>query len=244
MALPTPRISLPFNGDFLDKSGNGNDVTPSGIILKTDTPKIGSGYAFGDGLNDDGEIADSPSLDASFITIAMWVRYTTAAIVIAYERSSGVFGANDHHLLTTVTGQLQFSLHIGGSLRFVRSPLTYNDGNWHLAILMYDGIALRLFVDNIYVAETIGAHGPIGASSDPLTLFARKGKVIPFPGSMDSFLMYGQILTFGGVSVGQQATGQFAEVWNSSIGIEFLGAGPTFNPSWARNSNQIIGVNQ
>lgn len=244
MALPVPRVSLPFNGDFLDKSGNGNNVTPSGIILKTDTPKIGSGYTFGDGINDDGEIADSPSLDASFITAACWARYTLADTRIICERSSGAFSANDWLFLTVAgTGQLQFAVHVGGSLRFVRSPLGYNDGNWHLVVMMYDGIALRLFVDNVYVAETIGAHGPIGASSDPLTLFARKGKVIPFPGSMDSFLMYGQALSFGGVSIGQQATGQVAEIWNGGAGIEFLGA-PSFNPAWARNSNQIIGVSQ
>ena len=44
------RIALSFNGDSLDKSGNGNDLTLSGVILKSDTPKIGSGYAFGDGI--------------------------------------------------------------------------------------------------------------------------------------------------------------------------------------------------
>jgi hypothetical protein len=84
----------------------------------------------------------------------------------------------------------------------------------------YDGSFLRLFIDNIYVAELAASHGPIGASSDPLTLFARKGKVIPFPGSQDSFLMYGEALSFGGVSLGDTATGQFSEVWNGGAGIE------------------------
>jgi hypothetical protein len=212
-------ISLPFNGDWLDKSGNGNNVTDSGIILKSDTPKIGSGYAFGDGINDDGEIADSPSLDADYITVASWVRYTTAGTTIPYERSNGTFGPNDWDLLT-VTGKLRCQLHVGGSNRFAQSPLTYNDGNWHLVVWLYDGIYLRLFVDNIYVAELAAAHGAIGASSDPLTLFARKGKIIPFPGSMDSFLMWGRALTFGGVSVGNSATGELAEVSNGGAGIE------------------------
>ena len=221
MDLPTPRISLPFNGDFLDTSVNNNDVTPSGIILKSDTPKIGSGYAFGDGINDDGEIADSPSLDADYVTFANWVRHTTSGTKIVYERSSGSFGPNDYDLLT-VGGKLLCQLHIGGSNRQVQSPLVYNDGNWHLVIWSYDGVFLRLFIDNIYVAELAVAHGPIGASSDPLTLFARKGKIIPFPGSMDSFLMFGEALSFGGVSLGQQATGQVAEIWNSGAGIEVI----------------------
>lgn len=213
------RIALSFNGDSLDKSGNGNDLTLSGVILKSDTPKIGSGYAFGDGINDDGEIADSASLDANYITVATWVRYTTSGTTIPYERGSGTYGPNDHDLLT-VTGKLACQLHIGGSNRQVLSPLTYNDGNWHLALWMYDGAFLRLFINKIYVGELAAAHGAIPASSDPLTLFARKGKVIPFPGSQDSFLMWGRALSFGGVAVGNPATEEVAEVWNDGAGFE------------------------
>ena len=220
MALPAPIIATGFNGNWNDASGNGNDVTPSGIILKSDTPKVGSGYAFGDGINDDGEIADSPSLDADYITVASWVRYTTAGTTIPCERSSGVFLPSDWNLIT-VAGKLRCILYIGGSIRFAESPLAYNDGNWHLTLWMYDGAFLRLFIDNVYVTELAAAHGVIGASVQPLTLFARKGKIIPFPGSMDSFLMFGQALSFGGVSVGQQATGQVAEIWNGGAGIEY-----------------------
>lgn len=221
MALPIPRVSLPFNGDFLDKSGNGNDVTPSGIIIDTSVKKLGSGSAFGDGINDDGEIADSPSLDASFISGAAWVNYTTTQVRIIYERSDGGFGANDWLGLVN-GGKIQAALNIGGGNRIALSPLLYNDGNWHLVVFTYDGVALRLFVDNVYVAETAAAFGAIGASSDPLTLFARKGKVLPFPGNIDSFLMFGEALSYGGVSVGQQATGQVAEVWNFGDGIEII----------------------
>lgn len=218
MALPDPKIALTFDGDWLDKSGNNNDVTPSGIELKTDTPMVGSGYVFGDGLNDDGEIADSASLDADYITVGCWIRFITTAIKIPFERSSGTYGANDWDLLV-FNGNVIGQLHIGGSNRVVISPLIYNDGDKHLVLWSYDGSYLRLFIDNVYVAETAAAHGAIGASSDPLTLFARKGKVIPFPGSLDSFFLFGEALSFGGVSLGQQATGQFAEVWNGGAGI-------------------------
>ncbi len=215
------RISLPFNGDWLDKSGNGNNVTPSGITFDTVNKKLGSASAFGDGITDDGEIADSGTLVADYITVASWIKYTTSGVTISFERSSGVFGPNDWDLLTA-SGFLRFQLHIGGSNRIVTSPLTYNDGNWHLALCMYDGAFLRLFIDNVYVAELAAAHGAIGASSNPLTLFARKGKVIPFPGNLDSFLMWGRALSFGGVSVGNQATGEVAEVSNGGTGIEII----------------------
>ncbi len=213
------RISLPFNGNWLDKSGNSNDVTPSGIILKTDTPKIGSGYAFGDGLDDDGEIADSPSLDASYITVACWLKYTTSGVTLPFERSDGVFSANDWGL-ATVNTKIRFQIHIGGGNRRADSPLAYNDDNWHLIIGMYDGAYVRLFIDNIYVAEIAAPFGDIGDSTDPLTLFARKGKIIPFPGGMDSFLMWGKALSWGDVSIGQQITGEMAAVWNGGTGIE------------------------
>ena len=218
MALPTPRISLPFNGDFLDKSGNGNNVTPSGIILKSDTPKIGSGYAFGDGLNDYGEIADSPSLDAINITVAAWVRYTGTATRVFFERSNGTFGNDDWTCFTT-NGRIQTIMVIGGVTKSIVSPLTYNDGNWHLVICMYNGQAVRLFIDNVHVNALI-AVGPLGNTSDPITLFARKGPLFPLSGSMDSFLMYGEGLSYGLVGIGQQATGQISEIWNVGAGIE------------------------
>jgi hypothetical protein len=212
-------ISLPFNGDWLDKSGNGNDVTPSGIILKSDTPKIGSGYAFGDGINDDGEIANHTSLEnISNITVATWIKYTTAGVTIPYERSSGSYTANDWDLLT-VSGTLRCQLNLAGSNKLVQSPLTYNDGNWHLAMWSFDQVYLRLFIDNVYVGES-GQTDPLASSSDPVTLFARKGKIIPFPGGLDSFMVWGRALGFGGVAVGNSATGEMAEVWNGGAGIE------------------------
>lgn len=233
------RISLTFNGDWLDKSGNGNNVTPSGIILKSDTPKLGSGYAFGDGINDDGEIADSASLDCDYITIATWVRFTTAGTTIVYERSNGTFGAGDWDLIT-ITGKLRCQLHIGGGNRFAESTSTYNDGNWHLALWMYDGSYLRLFIDNVYVAELAAAYGTMGATSDPLTLFARKGKVVPFPGSQDSFLMWGRALSFGGVSIGQQATGEASQLWNGGAGLEITEA--TYNNHIGPIGKTLLGL--
>lgn len=244
MSLPNPRIALTFDGDWLDKSGNGNDVTPSGIILKTDTPKIGSGYTFGDGINDDGEIADSPSLDADFITVACWVRYTTSTTTLPVERSGGgnIFDDGDWGFATT-SGKLRFQVHVGGANRRSDSPLTYNDGDWHLMIGMYDGSYVRVFVDNIYVAGLAASHGVISATSDPLTLFARIGKIIPFPGSMDSFFLFGEALSFGGVSVGQQATGQIAEIWDDGAGIGWPldGEIPLIKRGLARGLNRGLG---
>jgi hypothetical protein len=219
------RISLPFNGDFLDKSGNGNDVTPSGIILKTDTPKIGSGYVFGDGINDDGEIADSPSLDSTRLVFATWIRFTTSGTKIPFERSNGSFLQGDWHLLT-LGGKVRFTLGIAAGNQAVDSTSTIRDGNWHLVVAQYDGRYMRMFIDNVYEAVTdLGSPFDIVATNKPLTLFARKGKVIPFPGSLDSFLMGGSALSYGGVSIGQQATGGVAELWNGGAGVEFDGVG-------------------
>ena len=210
-------LSLPFNGDWLDKSGNGNDVTPAGIILKSDTPKIGSGYAFGDGINDFGTIADSPSLDASFVTTACWIKYTSAGVMVVVERGTGGFGADEWNIFVNA-GKIVAALNKGG-VKLATSPLSYNNDAYHLGIMMYDGTALRLFVDNVYVAQNVVA-GTIAASSDPITIFARAGSVLNFTTAMDSLLVWGRALSYGGVSIGQQATGEVAEVWNGGAGIE------------------------
>ena len=218
MALPAAKISIPFNGDNQDKSGNGNHLIPNGITFDAVNKHIGSHSALGDGINDFGEIADSPSLDAANIAIVSWVKFTSTTTGVIAERSNGTFGADDWTVFR-IGGKIQTTMNIGGANRGAISPLLYNDDVFHNVVAMYDGAAVRLFVDKVYVAEVIIA-GSLGASSDPITLFARKGPLFPFSKNIDAFVMYGQGVTYGGVSVGQTATGQIAEIFNNGTGIE------------------------
>lgn len=218
------RISLPFNNDWLDKSGNGNNVIPNGIIFDGTNKHIGSHSAFGDGINDEGVISDSASLDLDYLTAACWVKYTEEGFTtdFLFERGNGTPNNGDWGL-TIQNGRLKARLRLAGANRVLTSTTVDNDDAWHLAIIIYDGSYIRLFVDNVYVVELAASHGVIPASSDVLTLFARTGNLNPYEGNLDSFLVWGRALSFGGVSIGQQAIGELAEVWNVGIGIEIIG---------------------
>jgi hypothetical protein len=238
------RVSAPFNADFTDKSGNGNDFTvKNNISIDTVVKKIGAASALSAGGI--GEAAYSPTLNASYITVATWFKSTTTGTFIIAERSNGTFGNNDWSLLN-LTNKIRFGCYVGGAFKFVDNPASIGDGNWHLLVGTYDGAYVRLFVDNVYVAETVAAQGPFAASTDPLTIFDRGPFSTPagltWGGNLDSFMFWGVAQDFGAVSVGQQATGSVAEIWNGGAGVEIeVDAAGNINRKIGRGLNRGLG---
>jgi hypothetical protein len=51
---------------------------------------------------------------------------------------------------------------------FVRSPNTYNDGNWHYAVVTYDGSTLRLYIDGVQVNMLSTTAKPDNTGNQPL----------------------------------------------------------------------------
>jgi hypothetical protein len=111
-------------------------------------------------------------------------------------------------------GKVGFGIRRGNvsnpSRAFVRSSLTYNDGNWHQAVGTYDGSRIRLYLDGVEVGSlgvtNVVATGPgyLRAGYLDLARFYAvfgtnfDGRQVPlsyyFPGSIDEVALHNRAL--------------------------------------------------
>jgi Concanavalin A-like lectin/glucanases superfamily/F5/8 type C domain/Bacterial Ig domain/Calcineurin-like phosphoesterase len=87
-----------------------------------------------------------------------------------------------------------------GANQFVASVNTYNDNQWHYAVVTNDGTTLRLYVDGIEVATTLTAGAsPESSGTKPVRVGANSGVTPPgnfFTGEVDEVRVWNDDLTF------------------------------------------------
>jgi hypothetical protein len=86
-----------------------------------------------------------------------------------------------------------------GADQFVTSPNTYNDGQWHYAVVTYGGSTVKLYVDGVQVAtkSTSGAI-PESSGTKPVRVGANSRITPPdnfFTGSVDEVRVWNDDLT-------------------------------------------------
>lgn len=135
----------PFNGNANDESGNGNNGTVNGAALTTDRLGNANGaYSF-DGVDDYVNIGSNSSLTPSFVTLSTWFKSasTSNGMIIYRTHAYGYqIGMGD--------GKIAFRAYTGtgvsDDLLFITSS-TYNDNQWHNAVLTYDGNNFKCYID-------------------------------------------------------------------------------------------------
>jgi len=110
-------------------------------------------------------IPDRQELRLQQFTVSAWFRTTIndndKAAIIVNKGGFGVDGTNVPDMNYGIwigcksnKGKVQAGFEdANGRDYFVTSPNTYNDGNWHYAVVTYDGSVLRLYVDGQQVAS-------------------------------------------------------------------------------------------
>ncbi|MFO0908086.1 MAG: LamG-like jellyroll fold domain-containing protein [Isosphaeraceae bacterium] len=166
-------IGLDVNGRGLDDSatlwlrGEGNltdaVATPGRIIatglgLTYTAGKVGQAFAFNGNVNSVIQLAPANSGDlspAQEITVELWVRASSpGAGKVLLSKGFGL-GRTSYALTTGATGGLQFTVDLSSSGQ-VYSPDAGTgvwDGNWHHIAGVYDGSAVRLYVDGSQVGS-------------------------------------------------------------------------------------------
>ncbi|GIW78832.1 MAG: hypothetical protein KatS3mg105_0639 [Gemmatales bacterium] len=121
------------------------------------------------------EIPDKPELRLRLFSIAAWFR-TTQSFPLPRRMivTKGGFGdeqatRNNNYGLWFVKDKLEGGFETStGKDCFVTSPVANNDGQWHYAVVSFDGTSLRLYVDGRQVAETSLPEGTEPDSSGTL----------------------------------------------------------------------------
>jgi hypothetical protein len=88
---------------------------------------------------------------------------------------------------------------VGGADQFVTSPNTYNDGQWHYAVVTYDGSNLILFIDGAQVStKSISGSSPETSGTKPVRVGANSRVTPPgnfFTGEVDEVRVWNDDLT-------------------------------------------------
>jgi hypothetical protein len=133
-----------------DSLSANNGLLQGGVTYVTG--KLGQAFSF-DG-NSFVEVANSPTLEPSTITVAAWVKRSGSPGEYRYVLAKGSQNcdASSYGLYTGQNGGLSFYIYDGVS--YVLSPAQGQeiwDGNWHYVAGTYDGANIRLYMDGLEV---------------------------------------------------------------------------------------------
>jgi hypothetical protein len=148
------------DGTADDSLGANNGLLQGDV--KFVTGKLGQAFSF-DG-NSFVEVANSPTLEPSTITVAAWVKSLGSPGAYRYVLAKGLQNcdASSYGLYTGENGGLSFYIYDG--ITYVSSPVEGQelwDGSWHYVAGTYDGANVRLYVDGVEVGTGTPAAIPI-----------------------------------------------------------------------------------
>ena len=136
------------SGKVKDRSGSGNDGSPSGIATSTfyTTGKLGQAFNF-DGTDDYIETGNTSTLNferTDRFSVGVWVK--TATTQTGREiLGNGAYSQNGWSVINIDTNQVRFALANSSSNRVVidaNPPASYYAGSWTYIVFTYDGTSL------------------------------------------------------------------------------------------------------
>lgn len=114
---------------------------------------------------------------------------------------SDTAGQNDNYSLRMMNGANDGKIRGGfeegvGTDHYATSPLRYNDGEWHIAIVTYDQVTIRLYIDGIEVATHATTTTPESVNTNPLRIGANpRGLNTFFRGDVEYAYVWNNDLT-------------------------------------------------
>ena len=162
------------------------------------------------------DIPDNALLRLQRFSVAAWFKtstdYSTNGVIV----NKGGFGSElpgqnmNYGIWLTNQEKIQGGFESAdGTDYYVTATPLYNDGNWHYAVLTYDGSALRMYVDGVQVGWRPITATPDSGSNQPLRIGRNsQGANNYFTGGIDEVRMWNRAITAAEVS-GHYSTGVF-----------------------------------
>jgi len=211
----------------------------------------GGGYNYAPSFTATGsnyfDAASSPSLQLSSFSAAAWFKTSTNFGAEGFIVNKGGIGSDSAG--QNMNYQISFSsteaIKVGfetstGADFFVNSPNTYNDNQWHYAVVTYDGSAnLVLYIDGVQVAsKSTGGASPETSGTKPVRIAANSRVTPPsnfFTGEIDEVRVWNDDLTaaevanaFSGTNFNTADQVLYLDFTNVQSG---LSGGYTYGPS-------------
>jgi hypothetical protein len=210
------------------------------------------------------DVASSPSLQLSQFSVAAWFKTSTNFGANAMIVNKGGFGSDSSGQnlnygiwmtsSETIKGGFETST---GADQFVSSVNTYNDGQWHYAVVTNDGSSVRLYIDGVQVAtkSTSGAS-PESSGTKPVRVGANSRVTPPgdlFTGEVDEVRVWNDDLTateqsnaFAGTSFNTGEQVLYLPFTSSGAGTDIFGIKKLYptksnGEEWYMNMNNPLG---
>jgi hypothetical protein len=198
---------------FKANDGTVDSNTATVNINVIEPPQGGYNYApsfvaTGSSFND---TPDSASLKLNQFTVAAWFKTASNFGSDAYIVNKGGVGSDssgqnlNYGIWMTSAEQVKAGFETSsGADQFVTSPNSYNDGQWHYAVVTNNGANLILYIDGVQVAtkSTSGAS-PETIGTKPVRVGANSRVTPPtnfFTGEIDEVRLWNSALTSAQVS--------------------------------------------
>src|SRR5687768_2705710 len=144
------------------------------------------------------DVNGTNSVQLSKFSVAAWFKtsndYNTNAFIVNKAGASdnmnyGIWMTNSE----TIRGGFETS---SGSAFYATSPLSYSDGNWHYAVVTFDGSAIGLYIDGLPVATKSASASPDSGGEEPIRMGAdSQGLTNYFIGNVDEVRIWNNALT-------------------------------------------------
>lgn len=207
--IPTTGLIAHYklDGNANDFLNNNAGTLQNGPAVTTDRFGIANTAYTLNGTNQHISTNNSYTNPTNF-TVSLWISTTTSGgkLIGFGDSQTGQSGNYDRHVYMNNAGQIYFGVH-PGAVRTIFSPLTYNDGVWHLVTASLSSTnGMKLYVDGVLVASDatttsaqvftgywkIGFDNLGGWTSQPASYY--------FNGKIDEVLIYNTELTAGQIS--------------------------------------------
>jgi concanavalin A-like lectin/glucanase superfamily protein/Big-like domain-containing protein len=207
----TPATDYTGPDSFTFKANDGTvDSNIATVSIAVNNPGSGS-YTYAPGFTATGsnyfDVASSSSLQLSSFSVAAWFKTSTNFGAEGFIANKGGIGSDsagqnmNYQLSMSSTEQIKVGFETStGADFFVSSPITYNDNQWHYAVVTYDGSAnLVLYIDGVQVAsKSTGGASPETTGTKPVRIAANSRVTPPtnfFTGDIDEVRVWKDDLT-------------------------------------------------
>jgi len=208
----------------VDDAQEANDGTASTNTsnLYNANGKINSAFDFATAENVDLSTTTS-LLFSTEVTVAAWFKTTGEGWAINKKVTSG---GHYNYLLRVDGSKADFFNDRTAGTRNVKGTTDVDDGDWHFLVGRGDSAGMNIYVDGVLEAHTANTNAFITPTATYSAELASS-----YAGLLDEVGIWGKALTDGGVSVGNTATGEIAELYNSGSGLAYPFTTESSSPS-------------
>ena len=134
----------------------------------------------------------------SKFSVAAWFKtsndYNTDAFIV---NKAGASDNMNYGIWMTSTEAIRGGFETAsGSAFYATSPLSYSDGQWHYAVVTFDGSAIGLYIDGLLVASKTASASPDSGGDEPIRMGANsQSSSNYFIGNVDEIRIWKNALT-------------------------------------------------